>query len=90
MCSNQTTRPCAAGRQNAASYLALDLQLDWRAGADYFESVLLDYDPCSNWGNWVSHPRVTVDGNKVYLALLTTERLFWHRVAHTLPSPKSA
>ena len=82
MCS-KPTRPCAAGRQNAASYLALDLQLDWRAGADYFESVLLDYDPCSNWGNWVSHPRVTVDGNKDYLALLTTERLFWHRVAHT-------
>ena len=30
------------GRQNVASYLALDLQLDWRDG-DHFES-LLDYD----------------------------------------------
>ena len=40
------------GRQNVASYLALDLQLDWRDGADHFESLLLDYDVCSNWGNW--------------------------------------
>ena len=36
------------GRQNVASYLALDLQLDWRTGADHFESLLLDYDVCSN------------------------------------------
>ena len=21
-------------------------------GAEYFESLLVDYDPCSNWGNW--------------------------------------
>lgn len=32
------------GRQNVASYLVLDLGVDWRRGADYFESVLLDYD----------------------------------------------
>jgi deoxyribodipyrimidine photo-lyase len=40
------------GRQNVASFLALDLGLDWRLGADWFESLLSDYDPCSNWGNW--------------------------------------
>ena len=40
------------GRQNVASYLALDLNHDWRAGADHFESQLVDYDVCSNWGNW--------------------------------------
>lgn len=40
------------GRQNVASYLAKELQIDWRWGASYFESALLDYDPCSNWGNW--------------------------------------
>jgi FAD binding domain of DNA photolyase len=34
------------GRQNAASYLVHDLGLDWRLGADHFESLLLDYDPC--------------------------------------------
>ena len=42
----------AALVQNVASYLALDLGLDWRMGADHFESLLLDYDVCSNWGNW--------------------------------------
>ncbi len=40
------------GRQNVASYLAKELEIDWRWGASYFESMLLDYDPCSNWGNW--------------------------------------
>lgn len=25
---------------------------DWRVGAEFFESLLLDYDPCSNYGNW--------------------------------------
>lgn len=40
------------GRQNVASYLTLDLGLDWRVGADHFESLLLDHDPCSNYGNW--------------------------------------
>lgn len=40
------------GRQNVASYLAKELEIDWRWGASYFESMLIDYDPCSNWGNW--------------------------------------
>jgi deoxyribodipyrimidine photo-lyase len=40
------------GRQNVASYLVNDLQLDWRYGAAYFEEQLIDYDVCSNWGNW--------------------------------------
>ncbi|EFP82211.1 uncharacterized protein PGTG_07608 [Puccinia graminis f. sp. tritici CRL 75-36-700-3] len=40
------------GRQNVASFLAKDLELDWRIGAEWFESALLDYDPCSNYGNW--------------------------------------
>ncbi len=39
-------------RQNVASYLAKVLCLDWRLGAEYFESVLVDYDVYSNWGNW--------------------------------------
>uniref|UniRef100_A0A7S4V579 Cryptochrome DASH n=1 Tax=Alexandrium monilatum TaxID=311494 RepID=A0A7S4V579_9DINO len=41
------------GRQNVASFLALDLKLDWRRGADWFESLLVDYDVTANWGNWV-------------------------------------
>jgi deoxyribodipyrimidine photo-lyase len=40
------------GRQNVASYLCNDLQLDWRYGAAYFEQELIDYDVASNWGNW--------------------------------------
>ncbi len=40
------------GRQNAASWLVHDLGLDWRLGATWFENLLLDYDPASNWGNW--------------------------------------
>lgn len=40
------------GRQNAASFLVKDLKVNWQMGAEYFESLLIDYDPCSNWGNW--------------------------------------
>ncbi|MGD1939232.1 MAG: DASH family cryptochrome [Cyanophyceae cyanobacterium] len=40
------------GRQNVASFLTKNLGIDWRMGAEYFESVLVDYDVCSNWGNW--------------------------------------
>jgi deoxyribodipyrimidine photo-lyase len=40
------------GRQIVASYFCNDLKLDWRYGAAYFEAQLIDYDPCSNWGNW--------------------------------------
>ncbi|WP_299017408.1 DASH family cryptochrome [uncultured Polaribacter sp.] len=41
------------GRQNVASYFAKELLLDWRIGAAYFESQLLDYDVHSNYGNWM-------------------------------------
>lgn len=41
------------GRQNVASYWAKHLEQDWRIGAAYFESMLLDYDVHSNWGNWM-------------------------------------
>ncbi|TYA78409.1 DASH family cryptochrome [Seonamhaeicola marinus] len=41
------------GRQNVASYFAKDLGLDWRIGAAYFESLLIDYDVHSNYGNWM-------------------------------------
>ena len=40
------------GRQNVASYLVKDLEIDWRYGASWFESQLVDYDVCSNWCNW--------------------------------------
>ncbi|KAG4073242.1 hypothetical protein HA402_008588 [Bradysia odoriphaga] len=40
------------GRQNVASFLTKDLKLDWRMGAEWFEYLLIDYDVCSNYGNW--------------------------------------
>lgn len=40
-------------RQNAASYLIHDLNLDWRLGAAWFESWLIDYEASSNYGNWM-------------------------------------
>jgi deoxyribodipyrimidine photo-lyase len=41
------------GRQNVASYLCKDLNIDWRWGASWFESQLIDYDVASNWCNWM-------------------------------------
>ncbi|MFN3345543.1 MAG: FAD-binding domain-containing protein, partial [Chloroherpetonaceae bacterium] len=40
------------GRQNVASFLVKDLKVDWRMGAEWFESLLIDYDVASNYGNW--------------------------------------
>jgi len=41
------------GRQNVGSYWSKHLEQDWRIGAAYFESMLIDYDVHSNWGNWM-------------------------------------
>ncbi len=40
------------GRQNVASFLINDLHVTWTKGAAYFEEMLIDYNPASNWGNW--------------------------------------
>jgi deoxyribodipyrimidine photo-lyase len=40
------------GRQNVASFLTKNLGINWQMGAEWFESLLIDYDVCSNWGNW--------------------------------------
>lgn len=41
-------------RQNVASFLShkTHLYVDWRVGAEWYECMLVDYDVCSNWGNW--------------------------------------
>ncbi len=41
------------GRQNTASFLTKNLLIDWRMGAEWFESCLVDYDVGSNWGGWL-------------------------------------
>jgi len=40
-------------RQVVASFLIHDLACDWRAGAAWFESTLVDFDVHSNQGNWL-------------------------------------
>lgn len=49
---NQTGFMSNRARQNVASFLVKDLGINWVMGAEYFESLLIDYDPCSNYGNW--------------------------------------
>jgi len=40
-------------RESVGRFLVRELELDWRWGAYYFERQLIDYDACSNWGNWM-------------------------------------
>ena len=54
------------GRQNVASFLITrdgkpDLSVWWPWGAAYLESLLIDYDPASNWGNWNLVAKVGAD-----------------------------
>ena len=49
------------GRQNVASFWAKEMEQDWRVGAAYFESMLIDYDVHSNWGNWMYNAGVGND-----------------------------
>ncbi|MFS4469506.1 DASH family cryptochrome [Maribacter sp. 2210JD10-5] len=49
------------GRQNVASFWSKELKQDWRVGASYFESLLVDYDVHSNWGNWMYNSGVGND-----------------------------
>ncbi|MDN2665455.1 DASH family cryptochrome [Vibrio sp. 14N.309.X.WAT.E.F5] len=66
---NETGYMSNRGRQLAASCLIFELGLDWRHGAAYFESQLIDYDVASNWGNWAYiagalRPQVNTQANK--------------------------
>ncbi|MDZ7745788.1 MAG: DASH family cryptochrome [Halobacteriales archaeon] len=58
------------GRQNVASFLTDVLEVDWRWGAAYFESRLVDYDVCSNWGNWAYQSGVGNDSRDNYFNVL--------------------
>ena len=49
------------GRQNVASFWAKELEQDWRIAAAYFESLLIDYDVHSNYGNWIYNAGVGND-----------------------------
>ncbi len=58
---NETGWMSNRGRQNVASFLTKDLEIDWRFGAEYFEKMLIDYDCASNFGNWQYVAGVGVD-----------------------------
>lgn len=49
---NETGQLSNRARQIVASCLVNELGVDWRCGASYFAEKLIDYDVCSNWGNW--------------------------------------
>lgn len=67
---NKTGYMSNRGRQNTASFLAQNLNFDWRWGAAYFESKLIDYDVTSNWGNWAYNATVGHDPRNRYFNIL--------------------
>ena len=50
---NETGFMSNRGRQNVASYLVNNLDVNWILGASFFEKNLIDYDVSSNWCNWM-------------------------------------
>lgn len=40
-------------REAVAHFLIATLKVNWQWGADWFEANLIDYDPASNWVNWM-------------------------------------
>ncbi len=40
------------GRMLVIFYLSKEMKVNWQWGDAWFESTLLDYDVCSNYGNW--------------------------------------
>jgi len=51
-----------AGRQLVAGFFTCCLGMDWRLGAMWFESCLLDHDVALNYGNWNREARVRWKG----------------------------
>lgn len=49
---NQTGYIDMSSRTLVATYLIHELQVNWLLGAAYFEEVLIDYNPSSNYGSW--------------------------------------
>lgn len=49
-----------------SNFLVVILNIDWHFGEMYFASQLIDYDPCSNNGNWQWNAQVGVDRASYY------------------------
>lgn len=73
---NKTGYMSNRGRQNVASFLAQNLNFDWRWGAAWFESKLIDYDVCSNWGNWAYNATVGHDPRNRYFNIVGQARKY--------------
>ncbi|EJN58946.1 DASH family cryptochrome [Halogranum rubrum] len=85
---NRTGFVSNRGRQNAASFLANNLRVDWRWGAAYFETQLVDYDPCSNYGNWAYIAGVGNDSRDRYFDVVKQAKQYDEQAAyvtHWLP-----
>ena len=67
---NKTGFMSNRGRQNVASFLTNELEIDWRMGAEYFESKLIDYDVASNYGNWMYNSGVGNDPRDRYFNVI--------------------
>jgi len=73
---NQTGFMSNRGRQNVASFLIKELGLDWRMGAEYFESKLIDYDVASNYGNWMYLAGVGNDPRGRYFNIISQAKRY--------------
>ena len=73
---NQTGYMSNRGRQNVASFLAQNLNIDWRLGAAYFERTLLDYDVSSNWLNWAHNSRAGLDPRNRYFNIVNQSKKY--------------
>ncbi len=86
---NQTGYMSNRGRQNVASFLVDVLGIDWRWGAAYFQSQLIDYDVASNWGNWAYQAGVGNDSRNNYFNVLSQADRYdgdGEYVTHWLPA----
>jgi len=61
---NKTGYLSPEGRYFVASFLVEEMKLNWKLGAEYFESKLVDYDPSSNWVNWNHIGGVSLDSKE--------------------------
>ena len=89
---NSTGYMSNRGRQNVASFLAQNLNIDWRMGAEYFESLLIDYDVCSNYGNWMYNSTVGQDPRNRYFNIVNQANKYdadGEYVKHWLPELKN-
>ena len=80
------------GRQNVASFFGKYLKQDWRIGARWFESLLIDYDVSSNWGNWQYNAGVGVDPREDRMFDVTKQAINYDSnatyISHWIPALK--